>query len=127
MDEGPKFILVVDDNRQIRQTLPFVLEAEGYAVKVAANGEQAFQLACQGGVQLVLTDVSMPDVDGVELIRLMRQDPFLRTVPIVAMTAYGHERTVEARDAGANVCLTKPLDHRELLALIGKLTRVRTS
>lgn len=120
---APKRILVVDDHKQIQQTLPFLLQEEGYEVKVAGNGEQAFQIACQGGVQLVLTDISMPDVSGIELIRLMKQDHFLRSVPVIAMTAFGSERCAEARDAGATVCLEKPLDHEELLRLIAKFTR----
>jgi CheY-like chemotaxis protein len=118
-----KRVLVVDDNRHVRQTLPYVLREEGYEVEVAANGEEAFKIACQRPVDLVLADISMPDVDGIELIRLIRQDHFLRALPIVAMTAFGGQRCEDARDAGATVCLEKPLRHGELVALLGRLTQ----
>jgi CheY-like chemotaxis protein len=118
-----KRVLVVDDNRYVRQTLPYVLKEEGYEVEVAENGEEAFKIACRHPVDLVLTDISMPDVDGIELIRLIRQDPFLRALPVVAMTAFGTQRCADARDAGATVCLEKPLRHAELVALLGRLTR----
>jgi CheY-like chemotaxis protein len=116
-----KVVLVVDDNRNVRQTLPYVLEEDGYSVEIAANGEEAFKIACDRPIDLVLTDISMPDVDGVELIRLMRRDPFLSRVPIIGMTAYGGQRCAEAREAGASACLEKPLRHEELLGLIRRL------
>jgi CheY-like chemotaxis protein len=118
-----KRVLVVDDNRDVRQTLPYVLREEGYEVEVATNGEEAFKIACRDAFDLVLTDISMPGVDGIELIRLIRQDPFLRALPVVAMTAFGTQRCADARDAGATVCLEKPLRHAELVSLLGRLTR----
>jgi CheY-like chemotaxis protein len=125
MSEPVKRVLVVDDNRYVRQTLPYVLENEGYAVQIAENGEEAFRAACREPFDLVLTDISMPDVGGVDLIRLMRQDPFFRQTPIVAMSAFGSQRLLEAKAAGANACLEKPLRHEELLRLVARLVRAR--
>jgi CheY-like chemotaxis protein len=121
-------IIVVDDNRWVRETLPALLDDEGYRVEVAVDGEDAFKRICREAVDLVLTDVSMPDVDGIELIRLMRTDPFFRSVPIVAMTAYGGRRMEDARAAGADACFEKPLQHEVLLTTIdGLLKRSRAA
>jgi CheY-like chemotaxis protein len=118
-----KRVLLVDDNHYVRQTLPFLLREHGYEVDLAQNGEEAFQIACQRHVDVVLTDISMPVVDGVELIRLIRRDLFLKGVPVIAMTAFGSQRRAEAKDAGATVCMEKPLHHGELVSVIDRLTR----
>ncbi|AKF10186.1 response regulator [Sandaracinus amylolyticus] len=122
MSEQPS-VLVVDDNRFIQESLPALLEEEGYRVTVAHNGEDGFRRVCTQPVDLVITDVAMPEVDGVELIRLMRLDPFFQRVPIVAITAYGGRRMQEAKDAGADVCFEKPVDHPLLLDTVARLTR----
>lgn len=118
-------VLVVDDNRFIQASLPALLEEEGCRVSVARNGEEGFRRVCTEPVDLVITDVAMPDVDGIELIRLMRLDPFFQRVPIVAITAYGGRRMQEARDAGADACFEKPLDHPVLIDTVARLTRAR--
>lgn len=124
MSERPT-VLVVDDNRFIQESLPALLEEEGYRVSVAKNGEEGFRRVCTQPVDLVITDVAMPDVDGIELIRLMRLDPFFQRVPIVAITAYGGRRMQEAKDAGADACFEKPLDHPLLIDTVARLTRAR--
>jgi CheY-like chemotaxis protein len=116
-------ILVVDDNYWVRETLPALLAAQGHEVDVATNGEDGFRRVCAQPYDVVLTDVSMPEVDGLELIRLMRLDPFFRKVPVIAMTAFGSQRAQQARDAGADACFVKPLDHGALLATIERLVR----
>jgi CheY-like chemotaxis protein len=118
-------ILVVDDNKFIQQSLPALLEEIGYRVHVATNGDEGFKRVCTEKVDLVITDVAMPDVDGIELIRLMRLDPFFQRVPIVAITAYGGRKMQEAKDAGANVCFEKPLDHNTLLETLSRLINER--
>ena len=124
MSDRPS-VLVVDDNRFIQASLPALLEEEGYRVSVARNGEEGFRRVCTQPVDLVITDVAMPEVDGIELIRLMRLDPFFQRVPIVAITAYGGRRMQEARDAGADACFEKPLDHPVLIDTVARLTRAR--
>lgn len=119
----PPSVLVVDDNRFIQESLPALLEEEGYRVSVAKNGEEGFRRVCTQPVDLVITDVAMPDVDGIELIRLMRLDPFFQRVPIIAITAYGGRRMQEAKDAGADACFEKPLDHPLLIDTVARLTR----
>lgn len=122
MNNPPPCILVIDDNRGIQMSLPALLEEEGYRVLVAGNGEEGFRRVCSETVDLVITDVAMPDVDGIEFIRLMHLDPFFQRVPIVAMTAHGGRKLQEAKDAGAAVCFEKPLDHGMLLNTIARLT-----
>ena len=124
MSDRPS-VLVVDDNRFIQESLPALLEEEGYRVSVAKDGEEGFRLVCTQQIDLVITDVAMPDVDGIELIRLMRLDPFFQRVPIVAITAYGGRRMQEAKDAGADACFEKPLDHPLLIDTVARLTRSR--
>ncbi len=118
----PRSILVIDDNRGIQRSLPALLEEEGYTVSVAINGEDGFRAMCSARFDLVITDLAMPDVDGIEFIRLMQRDPFFARIPIVAMTAHGGRRLQEAKDAGASVVFEKPLDHGMLLNEISRLT-----
>lgn len=122
----PPAILVVDDNRYVQETLPALLEEEGYRVAVAKNGEEGFRQVCTQPIDLVITDVAMPEVDGLELIRLMRLDPFFQRLPIVAITAYGGRRMQEAKDAGADACFEKPLDHPLLLETVARLSKRST-
>ena len=121
--------LIVDDSALLRRTLDALFTRAGYSVELASNGEEAFRLLCQKPVDIVLTDVVMPDVDGVELIRLTRQDPFLRRLPVIAMSGHGGA-TAQARQAGATACLDKPVHAELVLALACRLLgdgRVKTA
>jgi len=104
----------------LRRTLDALFTRAGYSVELASNGEEAFQLLCQKPIDIVLTDIVMPEVDGLELIRLTRQDPFLRHLPVIAMSGHG-QATKEARQAGATACLDKPVLGELVLALACRL------
>ena len=114
-------VLVVDDCEAVRRALTSLLTEEGYQVRAAEDGEQGFRALCQSAVDLVLSDVVMPCVSGVELIGLIRRDPFLASLPIVAMSTYGSRPLVAAKQAGANAVIEKPFREHELLPLIARL------
>jgi two-component system KDP operon response regulator KdpE len=107
-------VLVVDDESQIRRALATNLRARGYDVDLAATGEQALQLAADQRPDLVLLDLGLPGIDGVEVVHGLRG---WTEVPIIVLTVRSEENDkVEALDAGADDYLTKPFGMNELLA-----------
>ncbi len=109
-------ILVVDDERQITRVLSRGLIAKGYDVHIAADGEAALQTFNDWHPDLVITDLSMPNLNGLELCRRLRA---FSEIPIIVLSVKGEERTkIEALDAGADDYVTKPFGIDELLARI---------
>ncbi len=109
-------ILIVDDERQITRVLSRGLATKGYDVHVAADGEAALQTFGDWHPDLVITDLSMPNMNGLELCRRLRA---FSEVPIIVLSVKGEERAkVEALDAGADDYVTKPFGIDELLARI---------
>ncbi len=107
-------ILVVDDEQQIRRALDINLRAHGYEVRLAATGEEALIDAVANVPDLVLLDLGLPGIDGVDVIRGLRG---WTSVPIVVLSAReGDPSKVEALDAGADDYVTKPFSINELLA-----------
>jgi two-component system, OmpR family, KDP operon response regulator KdpE len=119
-------ILIVDDERQITRVLSRGLTTQGYDVHIAADGETALQTFSDWQPDLVVTDLSMPIMSGLELCRRLRA---FSEVPIIVLSVKGEERAkVEALDAGADDYVTKPFGIEELLARIrATLRRVPTS
>lgn len=116
MSSDRRRILVVDDEAQITRVLRRSLETHGYDVRVAADGEAALDVFNDWPPELVVTDLSMPGVDGLELCRRLRQ---LSDIPIIVLSVKGEEQTkVKALDAGADDYVTKPFGMDELLARI---------
>jgi two-component system KDP operon response regulator KdpE len=109
-------VLVVDDEPQITRVLRTVLTSQGYQVRTAAEGEAALSNFAEWRPELVITDLYMPHMDGVELCRRIRA---ISTVPIIVLSVKGEERTkVEALDSGADDYVTKPFGIDELLARV---------
>ncbi|MGH9844552.1 MAG: response regulator transcription factor, partial [Blastocatellia bacterium] len=109
-------ILVVDDEPQITRVLRRGLMTHGYDVRVAADGESALDVCKDWPPDLVVTDLSMPGMDGIELCRRLRRQSQL---PIIVLSVKGEEQTkVKALDAGADDYITKPFGMDELLARI---------
>jgi two-component system, OmpR family, KDP operon response regulator KdpE len=109
-------ILVVDDETQIARVLRRGLSARGYEVQTASDGEEALSAFSQWPADLVITDLSMPQMGGLELCRRLRK---LSQVPIIVLSVKGEEKTkVEALDAGADDYVTKPFGIDELLARV---------
>lgn len=107
-------ILIVDDEPQVRRFLTTGLATHGYRPLEASGGKEALRLATQYVPDLVLLDLGLPDMDGLEVTRALRQ---WTRMPIVVLSARGDERNkVQALDAGADDYLTKPFGFAELLA-----------
>jgi len=109
-------ILVVDDEPQITRVLRTSLDAQGYEVRVANDGETALEIVKDFIPDLVITDLAMPRMNGIELCRQLRK---ISQVPIIVLSVRGDERSkVEALDSGADDYVTKPFGSGELLARI---------
>ena len=109
-------ILVVDDETQITRVLRTTLSTQAYDVRVANDGEMALEIMKDWTPHLVITDLAMPNLDGIGLCRRIRQ---VSQVPIIVLSVRGQDRVkVEALDAGANDYVTKPFSMNELLARI---------
>ena len=114
-----KKIVLADDNTDMRSYLQRLLEAEGYAVTPAADGEDAYAAIEKSSPDLVLSDVMMPKLDGFGLLSRLRADPRLADLPVLLLSARaGGEAQVEGLEAGADDYLAKPFAARELLARI---------
>lgn len=112
-------ILVVDDEDPILELLRFNLEKEGYQVFVAKDGQEALDCVDKEQPDLLVLDVMLPGMDGLEVCRIMRLNPRLQQIPIIMLTAKGEEiDTVLGLELGADDYMTKPFSPRELLARI---------
>jgi two-component system, OmpR family, KDP operon response regulator KdpE len=113
---APHHILAVDDEPQITRVLRTALTAHGYDVRVAHDGESALELMKDWRADLVISDLAMPNVDGVELCRRIRQTS---EIPIIVLSVRDQEKTkIEALDAGADDYVTKPFSVDELMARV---------
>lgn len=109
-------ILVVDDEPQITRVLRTTLSSNGYDVRTAADGESALDVLGDWKPDLVVTDLNMPGMTGVELCKAVRK---ISEVPVIVLSVRGEERTkIEALDSGADDYVTKPFSSAELLARI---------
>jgi two-component system, OmpR family, KDP operon response regulator KdpE len=109
-------ILVVDDESQITRVLRTSLSSQGYDIRVANDGETALEIMKDWTPDLVITDLSMPNMDGLELCRRLRLST---KIPIIVLSVRGEEKTkVQALDAGADDYVTKPFGIEELLARV---------
>ena len=112
----PPHILVVDDEPQITRVLRTSLSAQGYDIRVANSGEMALEIMKDWSPNLIITDLAMPSVDGIQLCRSVRA---VSQVPIVVLSVRDKEQQkVEALDAGADDYVTKPFGMNELLARV---------
>ena len=117
-------ILVVDDEPQITRVLRTSLSSQAYDIRVANDGETALEIMKDWTPELVITDLSMPNMDGLELCRRLRSSC---QIPIIVLSVRGEERTkIQALDAGADDYVTKPFGIEELLARVrANLRRAR--
>jgi len=117
-------ILIVDDEEQIRELLREFLTGAGYEVAVAANGEEALEVAQRERPDLILLDIRMPELDGVETCVRLKSHDKTRSIPIIIATAFG-DTLAEALDAGADDFVNKPFQLEEIGLRIKSLLRVR--
>lgn len=117
-------ILVVEDEDAIREMLLMVLEQAGFAVKVAADAEEAQRTLDMTTPDLILLDWMLPGISGVEWARRLKKDPVYRELPIILLTARGEEEDkVKGLEIGADDYMTKPFSPKELVARIRAVLR----
>ena len=116
-----KRILIVEDNELNMKLLNDVLEAYGYDIVKTDSGSAVLELARQHRPDLILMDIQLPDISGLEAVRQLKGDPLTQPIPVLAVTAFamaGDER--KALDSGCDGYITKPIMLREFLATIEK-------
>jgi adenylate cyclase len=118
-------ILAVDDQPANLRLLDAVLSPRGYRLVRASSGEQALELLPSSGADLVLLDIVMPGIDGYEVCRRIRNAPETAYLPVVMITASGHQEKTRALEAGADDFVSKPFDKSELLARVASLARIK--
>lgn len=119
MSPASSVILVVDDNPTNLKLASAVLQAEGHTVVPATDAEQAQVLLAERVPDLILMDIALPGMDGLELTRRLKADPRLRHVPVIALTAFAMKGDDQkAREAGCDGYITKPIDTRAMPALV---------
>jgi two-component system chemotaxis sensor kinase CheA len=121
--EAPK-LLVVEDSFTVRELQRSILEAAGYRVETARNGRDALdRLKAEDGFSLVVTDVEMPELDGIELTRAIRAEPELQSLPVIVVPSRGSdEDRARGIDAGADAYMTKQTYDQQ--ALLGSVARL---
>jgi len=115
-------ILAVDDSASMRQMVSFTLKGAGYEVVEAVDGQDAFEKAKKSRVDVVLTDVNMPNMDGIELIRNLRGLAQYKFTPMLLLTTEsGADKKTQGKAAGATGWLVKPFDPEKLLATLARV------
>jgi two-component system, OmpR family, alkaline phosphatase synthesis response regulator PhoP len=115
----PGHILAVDDDDRIRRLVQFNLQRAGYRVSAAADGLEALEQIGQERPDLVLLDITMPRLDGIELLRRLRADPDTVALPVILLTAKAQDEDIlEGKRSGADYYLTKPFSPVELLSVV---------
>jgi two-component system chemotaxis response regulator CheY len=120
----PKMIMTIDDSPSMRQLVAFTLRGAGFDVVEAADGQEALAKAAVTPVNLFITDLHMPKMDGIEFIRKLRALPQFKFVPIVLLTTDSQpEKKLEGKAAGATGWIVKPFQPQQLLAVVNKVIR----
>jgi phosphate regulon transcriptional regulator PhoB len=122
--EPKKRIVVVDDEEDILQLVTYNLKKEGFLVEEARTGDEALRLVRERPYQLILLDLMLPGLSGMELCRIFKQDPETAQIPIIMLTARSEEMDkVMGLETGADDYITKPFSVRELLARVKSVLR----
>jgi two-component system phosphate regulon response regulator PhoB len=123
---GKARILAVDDEEDILELIRYNLTKEGYVVDLASTGEQALERARSSAPDLILLDLMLPGLDGLDVCREIKQDPSINHIPILMVTAKGEEADIVlGLEMGADDYITKPFSPRVLLARVRTILRRR--
>ena len=119
-----KNILIVDDSESIREVVSFTLENEGYNVLIGVDGKDALKYLDGSPIDLIITDLHMPIMDGIELIKNVRQMDAYKRIPILFLTTESQaSKKMEAKEAGATGWIIKPFVPAKLIAALKKVLR----
>lgn len=117
-----KTIMIVDDSSSLRQVVGIALKSAGYEVIEAADGKAALGKLTGQKVNLIISDVNMPNMDGISLVRAVKQMPAYKFTPIVMLTTENQDaKKREGQEAGAKAWVVKPFKPEQLLAAVQKL------
>ncbi|MBF0117494.1 MAG: response regulator [Desulfobacterales bacterium] len=117
-------ILIVDDEEDIIELVRFHLKREGYDVLEASSGEQAINLALSKSLDLIVLDLMLPGIDGLEVTRILKQEPKTKNIPIIMLTAKGEEADiVVGLELGADDYITKPFSPKVIIARVKAVFR----
>ncbi|MEE4301944.1 MAG: response regulator [Pseudomonadales bacterium] len=118
-----KTVLVVDDSSTVRQQVSMALTQAGFATKEAADGQEGLESIDAGSVDMVICDVNMPRMNGLEMVEAVKAKPQNKALPIVMLTTEGQPAMIKrAKEAGASGWIVKPFDASQLVAAAQKLT-----
>jgi CheY-like chemotaxis protein len=121
-------ILVVDDHSTSQRLMSFILHQKQHSVVTAMNGRQALECLSDEPFDLVITDINMPELNGIELLKHMRKNTQYCMIPVIILTGSVHDQDhIRAQEAGAIAFLTKPVGSEEILATVDQLLSVRSS
>jgi DNA-binding response OmpR family regulator len=118
-------ILLVEDDADTQMALAMLFEMEGFEVITASDGEEAYLRAVTEGPDLIVTDINMPKVNGLDLIRLVRSNGQIAGIPIVAMSAVEKQYLNRAMELGAIAVAQKPIEFDHFLSLVARIVSAR--
>jgi CheY-like chemotaxis protein len=121
----PVKLLVVEDNSDTREMLHFYFTHAGYTVPTAVDGQEGLYMAKAEQPDLILTDICMPEMDGLEMIKLIRSKPEVAKIPILVLTAHSQFTREEALEAGANQVFYKPVNFDKLIQVVREMLSQR--
>lgn len=118
----PRVIMTVDDSTSIRQMVNFTLAQEGYEVVEAVDGKDALSKLNMKRVDMVLTDLNMPNMDGIDLIRQLRENQKFKFMPIIMLTTESQQsKKEEGKKAGATGWIVKPFNPDQLVSVVKRV------
>jgi two-component system phosphate regulon response regulator PhoB len=121
---SPKKILIADDNENIREALTYLLEDEGYSLSMAKDGAETLARVREVHPDILFLDIMMPEINGYDVCRTIKNDPELRNIYVIMLTAKGQAAEQErGRAAGADEYIVKPFSPMEILAKIKNILK----
>ena len=122
MSEKPGNVLLVDDEPGLREAVKAYLEDSGFTVQVASNAHEGWELLQQSTPDILISDIMMPQVDGYQFLKQVREDVRFQALPVLFLTARGMTSDrIQGYNAGCDAYLPKPFDPEELVAIVGNL------
>lgn len=119
-----KRIMTVDDSASMRQMVGFTLKQHGYDIIEAVNGTEALKKLEKESIDMLITDINMPELDGISLVRRVRDNPSYKFIPIIILTTeFQAEKKQEGKAAGATGWIVKPFRPDQLVAVVRKVMR----
>jgi len=118
----PRRILIVDDSKTMREMVSFTLKTGGFEIVEAEDGIKALELLAKTAVEAIITDINMPNMDGVTLVRRLRAQAKFKATPILILTTEGSDdKKQQGRSAGATGWIVKPFAPEKLLQVVNKV------